>query len=148
MVSGSRPTYKGAQAIQTREYGYDGVVKDPADPNEVTQKKVQAIARSFEWGDKIPIGLFYRIEEPTFEDMISIRMPSYKEVPLTKQDLYNRDVKQPLPRTELKSLLCFSLFLTVNSRRRHKAPDPKFPLTAPVKEGPSPKPPVAERHSS
>jgi hypothetical protein len=50
------------------------------------------MTRSFEWGDKIPIGLFYRIQEPTYEDMIATRMPSFKEVPLTKQDLYGRDV--------------------------------------------------------
>ncbi len=72
--------------------GYDGNVKDPTDDNEVNQKKAQAIIRSFEWGDKIPIGLFYRIQIPTFEDMLANRMPVYKEVPLVKQDLFHRDV--------------------------------------------------------
>jgi 2-oxoglutarate ferredoxin oxidoreductase subunit beta len=72
--------------------GYDGSVKDPNDSNEVNQKKGQAIIRSFEWGDKVPIGVFYRIQEPTYEDMLANRMPSYKEVPLTKQDLFHRDV--------------------------------------------------------
>jgi 2-oxoglutarate ferredoxin oxidoreductase subunit beta len=78
------------------ETGYDGNVKDPNDANEVNQKKGQAITRSFEWGERIPIGLFYRIEEPTFEDMIASRMPSYKEIPLVKQDVYHRDVTQLL----------------------------------------------------
>lgn len=31
--------------------------------------KVQAWERALEWGDKIPIGLFYRVERPTYEDL-------------------------------------------------------------------------------
>jgi 2-oxoglutarate ferredoxin oxidoreductase subunit beta len=83
---------KAPRLYKLEETGYDGTVKDPNDSNEVTQKKAQALVRSFEWGEKVPIGIFYRIQEPTFEDMIGDRMPSYKEVPLVKQDLFNRDV--------------------------------------------------------
>ncbi len=90
--AGADLTTKAPRLYKLEETGYDGNVKDPADPNEVNQKKGQAIIRSFEWGEKIPIGVFYRIQEPTYEEMIADRMPSYKEVPLTKQDLYNRDV--------------------------------------------------------
>ena len=82
---------KAPRLYKLEEDGYDGTVKDPNDSNEVYQMKGQAIIRSFEWGEKVPIGVFYRIQEPTYEDMIANRMPSYKEVPLTKQDLYNRD---------------------------------------------------------
>jgi 2-oxoglutarate ferredoxin oxidoreductase subunit beta len=74
------------------ETGYDGVVKDPNDSTEVIQKKTQAISRSFEWGEKIPIGIFYKIDEPTFEDMIATRMPAYKTTPLVKQEIFNRNV--------------------------------------------------------
>ncbi|HYB77819.1 MAG TPA: 2-oxoacid ferredoxin oxidoreductase, partial [Thermoplasmata archaeon] len=28
-----------------------------------------AFQRSLEWGDKIPIGLFYSVDRPTYEDM-------------------------------------------------------------------------------
>jgi 2-oxoglutarate/2-oxoacid ferredoxin oxidoreductase subunit beta len=35
---------------------------DPSDP-------VAAYARSLEWGDKIPIGLFYKTDRPTYEDL-------------------------------------------------------------------------------
>jgi 2-oxoglutarate ferredoxin oxidoreductase subunit beta len=83
---------KAPRLYKLEETGYDGTVKDPNDSNEVTQKKAQAFVKSFEWGEKVPIGVFYRIQEPTFEDMIGNRMPSYKEVPLVKQDLFNRDV--------------------------------------------------------
>jgi 2-oxoglutarate ferredoxin oxidoreductase subunit beta len=74
------------------ETGYDGNVKDPTNTNEVNQKKAQAIIRSFEWGEKIPIGVFYRNQEPTYEDMIGDRMPTYKQVPLVEQDLFHRNV--------------------------------------------------------
>jgi 2-oxoglutarate ferredoxin oxidoreductase subunit beta len=82
---------KAPRLYKLEEDGYDGNVKDPNDAYEVNQMKGQAISRSFEWGEKVPIGVFYRIQEPTYEDMIANRMPSYKEVPLIKQDLYNRD---------------------------------------------------------
>lgn len=90
--SGTDLPTKAPRLYKLEDTGYDGVVKDPTDANEINQKKVQAIARSFEWGDKIPIGLFYQIEQPTFEDMIANRMPAYKEVPLVKQDIFQRDV--------------------------------------------------------
>ena len=90
--AGADLTTKAPRLYKLEDTGYDGNVKDPNDANEVNQKKGQAITRSFEWGEKVPIGLFYRIQEPTYEDMIANRMPSYKEVPLIKQDLYSRDI--------------------------------------------------------
>jgi 2-oxoglutarate ferredoxin oxidoreductase subunit beta len=83
---------KSPRLYKLEEKGYDGVVKDPNNSEEVIQKKVQAISRSFEWGEKIPIGIFYKIQEPTFEDMIATRMPAYKAAPLVKQDIFNRNV--------------------------------------------------------
>ncbi len=83
---------KAPRLYKLEESGYDGHVKDATNQDEVNLKKGQAITKSYEWGEKIPIGVFYKIEEPTYEDMISNRMPSYKEVPLIKQDFFNRDV--------------------------------------------------------
>jgi 2-oxoglutarate ferredoxin oxidoreductase subunit beta len=83
---------KAPRLFKLEDTGYDGNVNDPSDENDVSQKKGQAITRSFEWGEKIPIGLFFRIELPTFEDQLASRMPAYKEVPLVKQDVYHRDV--------------------------------------------------------
>jgi 2-oxoglutarate ferredoxin oxidoreductase subunit beta len=83
---------KAPRLYKLEETGYDGNVKDPNDEQEVNQKKGEAITRSFEWGEKVPIGLFYRTEQPTFEDMLASRMPAYKQVPLVKQDIYHRDV--------------------------------------------------------
>lgn len=83
---------KAPRLYRLEETGYDGNVRDPNDEHQVNQKKGEAITRSFEWGEKVPIGLFYSIEQPTFEDMLASRMPAYKEVPLVKQDIYHRDV--------------------------------------------------------
>ncbi|MFZ1024187.1 MAG: 2-oxoacid ferredoxin oxidoreductase, partial [Thermoplasmata archaeon] len=35
------------------------------DPSNI----VQAWERSLEWGEKIPIGLFYKADKPTYEDL-------------------------------------------------------------------------------
>jgi 2-oxoglutarate ferredoxin oxidoreductase subunit beta len=67
------------------ETGYDPVVHSP---DEDIMKIDQALARSREWGDKIPIGVFYQNElPPTFEDRISHRMPDYTSKPPAKQTI-------------------------------------------------------------
>ena len=41
-----------------------------------------------EWGDKIPVGVFYQNElEPTFQDRLTQRIPFYMENPPAKQKL-------------------------------------------------------------
>lgn len=55
------------------ESGYDGIVKDPNNHEEVQQKIIQAIIKSQEWGDRIPLGVFYKINLPTFEDRLKER---------------------------------------------------------------------------
>lgn len=47
-----------------------------------------ALEKAFEWGDKIPIGIFYKEERPTFLD----EMPHAKEKPLLKQNIENIDI--------------------------------------------------------
>ncbi len=48
--------------FRQRVYKLESAGHDPTD-------LVQAFARSIEWGDKIPVGLFYRTEKPTYEDL-------------------------------------------------------------------------------
>lgn len=67
------------------ETGYDPVVHSPEDD---IKKVDQALAKSREWGDRIPIGVFYQNEfAPTFEDRISHRIPEYREKPPAKQTI-------------------------------------------------------------
>ncbi len=55
--------------------GFDPVVHDAG---EVFKKKVAGLERAQEWGDKIPIGVFYKSElEPTFQERFAQRIPFY-----------------------------------------------------------------------
>lgn len=61
------------------DQGYDGIVRDPSEMNE---KMTKVIEKSNEWGDKIPIGIFYQNEHiPTYQDRISDRIENYRESP-------------------------------------------------------------------
>ncbi|MEM0165574.1 MAG: 2-oxoacid:ferredoxin oxidoreductase subunit beta, partial [Saccharolobus sp.] len=81
--------------IQTKEYydkrvykldddpTWDPVVKKP---EEVEEKMNKAIDKSMEWGDRIPIGVFYQNElVPTYEQRILQRSPSYLDNPPASQ---------------------------------------------------------------
>ena len=48
-----------------------------------TSSASAALERSFEWGDHIPFGLFFRDEQPTYEDS----EPAFKNGPLAHQPL-------------------------------------------------------------
>jgi len=78
------PTYND---INTKEWYDKRVYKleeqsdwDPVvrNENEVKDKLKKAIEKSLEWGDRIPIGVFYKNETiPSFEERISQTAPSY-----------------------------------------------------------------------
>jgi 2-oxoglutarate ferredoxin oxidoreductase subunit beta len=45
-----------------------------------------------EWGDKIPIGVFYQNPlEPTFQDRFAKRIPFYLQTPPAKQQLKDQN---------------------------------------------------------
>ncbi len=48
--------------FRQRVYKLESAGHDPTDP-------VAAWQRALEWGDKIPIGLFYKVDKPTYEDL-------------------------------------------------------------------------------
>ena len=65
------------------ETGYDPVVHNLA---EEFEKKMSAMDKAREWGDRIPIGIFYKNElQPTFVDRITNRIPFYRTNPPAKQ---------------------------------------------------------------
>lgn len=49
-----------------------------------------AFRKSLEWGDKIPIGLFYKESYPTYED----QLPQVTVSPLVKHDIYNINISK------------------------------------------------------
>ncbi|MDW8062603.1 MAG: 2-oxoacid:ferredoxin oxidoreductase subunit beta [Candidatus Caldarchaeum sp.] len=84
------------------ETGYDGIVKS-ADPEEVNAKKIQAIAKSFEWGDKIPVGVFYRNPfVPSYEQRISENIKDYRQNPPATQKISTPDGR---PLASIESIL-------------------------------------------
>jgi 2-oxoglutarate/2-oxoacid ferredoxin oxidoreductase subunit beta len=69
--------------------GFDPVVTSWA---EDFQKKVAAMDKTREWGDRIPIGVFYKNElEPTYQDRITQRIPFYPQNPPAKQKLKDQN---------------------------------------------------------
>ena len=82
------------------ETGYDGVVHDP---NEINQKMSQVIEKSNEWGNKIPIGVFYQNEHvPTFQERITARIPDYMDNPPALQQIASEEGK---PVTNIDKLM-------------------------------------------
>lgn len=81
-----------SRIYKLEETGYDGRVHDPGNGEEVVAKKMQAVAKSYEWGDRIPVGVYYQIERPTFEEEMAARRPSLRETALVDIDLHDRDV--------------------------------------------------------
>jgi len=71
------------------ETGYDGVVHSR---EEALPKQAAALMKAQEWGDRIPIGVFYKNElVPTYQDRISQRIPGYLEKPPSKQAISEKD---------------------------------------------------------
>jgi 2-oxoglutarate/2-oxoacid ferredoxin oxidoreductase subunit beta len=81
------PTTKRAmpRIYKMEEQGYDGIVHDPSEMNE---KMAKVIEKSNEWGDRIPIGVFYQNEHvPTYQERITARIENYEESPPAKQKI-------------------------------------------------------------
>jgi 2-oxoglutarate ferredoxin oxidoreductase subunit beta len=81
------------------ETGFDPVVHDVA---EDSGKKLAAIEKTREWGDRIPIGVFYKNElEPAFQDRIRDRIPFYLSRPPAKQKISDENGMPTADLTEL-----------------------------------------------
>ncbi|GBC71667.1 2-oxoglutarate oxidoreductase subunit KorB [Candidatus Calditenuaceae archaeon HR02] len=75
------------------ETGYDGEVKSPSE-EEAVAKAVEAIKRSYEWGDRIPIGVFYRNPYvPTYDQRIASIAPIYLQSPPALQPIRTKSMK-------------------------------------------------------
>ncbi len=82
------PTYND---IETKEFYDKRVYKAEMDPvvkdqEDVAPKMLAAISKATEWGDRIPLGLFYRNElVSTYEERISKSIPNYLTDPPASQ---------------------------------------------------------------
>jgi len=84
------------------ETGYDPVVHYNS-KSELDEKLTQALVRSLEWGNKIPLGVFYKNETISrYATRLSDQIPNYKENPPAKQVIAFPDDK---PRTDVSKIL-------------------------------------------
>jgi 2-oxoglutarate ferredoxin oxidoreductase subunit beta len=81
------------------ENGWDPIVRS----NGESEKKLMlALQKAYEWGERIPIGIFYKNELiPTYEERINLSSPAYLELPPAFQKI-EVDGK---PLTMIKELL-------------------------------------------
>jgi len=54
--------------------------------------KDMAFNKAYEWGDKIPIGIFYREQRPIYED----KLPQLQKGPLVEHNINNIDISRLL----------------------------------------------------
>lgn len=74
-----------SRLYRLEETGFDPVVHDYS---EEFKKKVAGLEKAQEWGDRIPIGVFYKNElETTFQERFAGRIPFYLQNPPAKQQL-------------------------------------------------------------
>lgn len=73
--------------LNTYEWFRQRVYKLEEEGHDVTDRR-KALEKAFEWGDRIPIGIFYNKARPTYHD----NLPHLKDAPLTKVPTKNVDI--------------------------------------------------------
>lgn len=96
--------YEEAAERHSRIYKLEESNFDPVVTNAdlIDEKISQALIKSLEWGNKIPIGVFYQNETiSTYEARLANRIPNYLENPPAKQTIS----KNNKPTTNISDLL-------------------------------------------
>jgi 2-oxoglutarate/2-oxoacid ferredoxin oxidoreductase subunit beta len=81
--------------------GYDGQVKNANDAHEVNEKMVQCFERAHRIEERVALGVYYKIEKPTFHDILQDNIPLLKEY--APVDLPYYDPKTMRATTDLTS---------------------------------------------
>ena len=79
--------------------GYDGRVRNPDDPEEVERQREGAFEMAHRKGERVPLGVFYQIELPTFEERLAANIPILKDA--TAASLAIEDPATHRPITDL-----------------------------------------------
>jgi 2-oxoglutarate/2-oxoacid ferredoxin oxidoreductase subunit beta len=80
--------------------GYTGIVSDPNSVTEVLEKKNNAILRTMQPDDRVPLGVFYQWETETYIQRVQKSIPMLKEYTSAKIPIVAADNVTPL--TDLK----------------------------------------------
>jgi len=95
---------KGTPRVyKLEESGYDPVVKNAENVEELEHKMAQALLKTQEWGDRIPIGVLYQVNQPDYGSRIAARMPAYAQHAPAKMPYY--DLKTGKPTTDISASL-------------------------------------------
>ncbi|MDF1557121.1 MAG: thiamine pyrophosphate-dependent enzyme [ANME-2 cluster archaeon] len=78
--------------VNTNAFYKERVFKLEEDKNYDPGDKMAAYERALEWGDRIPIGLFYKEVRPTYEDEVQ----TIKDMPLVKKAVRGVDITKTL----------------------------------------------------
>jgi 2-oxoglutarate ferredoxin oxidoreductase subunit beta len=90
-----------SRIYKLEEHGFDPVVHY-SEESELNEKLSQALIKSLEWGNKIPIGIFYKNEIiTTYTGRLQDKIPNYRENPPALQNI-SRNGK---PITDVSKLL-------------------------------------------
>jgi 2-oxoglutarate ferredoxin oxidoreductase subunit beta len=82
--------------------GYDPKITEGMSEDDVDRKTLKVIELSREWGDRIPIGVFYQNETVgTYQDRIVGRISSYLEDPPAKQPIGSKEGKSNVEFSDL-----------------------------------------------
>jgi 2-oxoglutarate ferredoxin oxidoreductase subunit beta len=90
-----------SRIYKLEEQGYEPVVHYDSEV-EVNEKLSQALIKSLEWGNKIPIGVFYKNELVSpYTERLQDKIPNYLENPPAKQNIS----KNGHPNTDISKIL-------------------------------------------
>jgi len=90
-----------SRIYKLEEQGYEPVVHYDSEV-EVNEKLSQALIKSLEWGNKIPIGVFYKNELVSpYTERLQDKIPNYLENPPAKQNIS----KNGHPNTDISKML-------------------------------------------
>jgi len=90
-----------SRIYKLEERGYDPVVHY-ADEVEINEKLSQSLIKSLEWGNKIPIGVFYKNDTISpYTTRLQDKIPNYLENPPAKQNIS----KNGLSNTDISKIL-------------------------------------------
>ncbi len=96
------------RTYELESVGYDGRITPGMSEKDEEVKLLQVIEKSREWGDNIPIGVFYQNETvPTYEERILERSPNYLREPPAKQQLTRDDGKSLVDLSSVSKQLLF-----------------------------------------
>ena len=78
--------------INTYEWYSKRIYKVNEDPSYNTSDLIAAFGKASDWGDRIPLGIIYQAEKPTYEDKSGIN----KRPPLIEDNIENIDISPAL----------------------------------------------------